>query len=314
MNGVPSSRVPLTPSICGLMAQHLGYAVESFERWGIRIVDVNRLREAQRLLQEVCDDGAFPSDPSRLGRVAHALQDAHDFRYITSCMPRERLEPIARDLQLAVGGDLRRDATNRVAYQYQSQFLVGALIAFAGSEPIIQKNQARRTPDYWILNGTSYYAVEVKRPASEAGASKLLKSASKQLSIRPCHVGAAVFDLSDCIDMPLFEAGRSEEPARILNDLVAQHSVKLEDQIFDEESRRFLPGFERIGVLVSFARAFWWNPNDMSRANLIGAARFVAFHPKGLRTLTYHRTEWLREVFYRGLVACGYDVTRGVAK
>jgi hypothetical protein len=302
------SRYPLAPEHVGALASNLSETIAKFRRWDVRVLDVNRLERGRRMLEDVARNGAYPSDTSKLRLIGAALADALEFRYISHAMPEERLEILTKDLQKSVGGTLMREGS-REAYQFQTQFWVGAVIGLAGVTPIIPPPRQTKSPDYFIQNGTIYYGVEVKRPSSVAGAERALKDAARQLAAANVS-GAIVIDVSDCIAPDAFELVdsplNSTPPA--WEGEFRRIAEKLEGLAFDDERRQVRPEFFPATVMLITANVCRWNLSDLRHPDLKRLCRFGCFFRVNQRNLAYHRAVWLQDVLYKGIQAAGHEV------
>lgn len=301
-------REHLTPNACGPLAENLLESVERFRSWGIRVPDSSRLIRSAQVLLQVHEAGVYPVAEQRLIEIGRALQDAHDFRYIGACMPPDRLDPIALDLQEAVGGTRVDYEESRAPYQFQVQYLVGAILGFGDVTPITPIASDKSYPDFYFQNGTLWYGVEVKRPASVKGAPRLLNKAARQLSKLRLHSGVVVMDLSECVSNTVEFVRSGSSANRNLEGELETRAEYLEDIVWSEPQRRRRAGFENVGVLLTVARAMVWNMDDLSHPFLQQRCRFATFNDHSGNNLLRIRNRWLVDTFYRGLQAAGYEV------
>ena len=302
-----------TAEWCADMATYLDECVGVLETWGIRIVGPNRLRRAADILRKIGTAGQYPPDPERLRSIGHAIRTAHDFRYIAACLPGDRLRELAVDLQRSVSGDLDERSDDRAGYQYQTQLVIGAVIAFADHAPVIPALDSPARADYYVENGTHWYGIEVKRPGSLSGARKGLKKAAQQLGSTSVHMGATVLDLTDLFraeETMIVARGPAQAERHGLSQSLATTSLKLEEQVFDDDRRRFKTGYEHVGAYLAFVRGCVWNLDDLRYPDLFQQARFATFSPTTGHTLWWHRAQWLVEMLRAGTEATGHRVWR----
>lgn len=307
-------RIELTPKACAALSENLSDVLNTLERWGIRVLDISRLRRSQILLYDLGEAGSFPSDPGRLSRIANAIWDAHDFRYISSCLPARRLEPIARDLQKAVGGTISRDHSDRTPYQFQSEFVVATAFAFGGAEPVFPTSEEHEKPEFFVTIGTRNYGVEVKRPSSLEKGRRAVRKAARQLALPGIDFGIAVVDVTECLPGELrhiVSGPRSETVFDSFKAEVKRMGSVLEDQIWDDRRRRYCPGGASVAALVTVARSSAWFLDDLSHPSLVPYMRVAVFSPSPGRTLRWHRTQWLLKTLLTGMTAAGYRMEYG---
>lgn len=314
---LPRDPLRLTPEVCGFLANTLEESVENLESWDVRVADVNRLREAVGRLRATENDGSFPSDTDALRAIGFALRTAHDFRYITSCLPPDRIEVVAKELQQAVSGTLEQSNPDRTGYQFQTQFWIGAVVSFSGHEAVIPSPASRARADFYVQNGLNWYGIEVKRPGSLKAAKKRLKKAAQQLKSTDVHMGVVVLDLTDLFDqeeVAIVAAGPAEMERERLGARLAKISFQLEEQIFKESSGRFVPGYEHIGGYLAFVRGFVWDLNDLRFPDLFHQARFATFSEDAGTTLWWHRAQWLVRMLLNGIEAAGHRISTDPSK
>lgn len=305
---IPDRR-PLTPDLCKHMAGFLGDAITKLRAWNVRVLDVSRLEVERRLLLDVATRGCYPHNPAQLRQIAHALRDAHEFRYISASMPEARIEQLVKELQRTVGGTPDRRSCKREAYQYQTQFWVGAILGFGNVRPIIPPTSSRRSPDYLLRNGTLSYGVEVKRPETPEGAERQMLSGARQLASAGVG-GAVVIDISDCLAPEATEVihGNESDSAELESAQTFQAiATRLEQLAFDDDRNQPRAEFLPATVMVVMASVFRWRLDDLRYPDLIKLCRFAAFW-KNRNTLAYHRTLWLRDILFRGMQATGHNL------
>jgi hypothetical protein len=223
-------------------------------------------------------------------------------------MPAERLDPIALDLQEAVGGTRVDNEESRAPYQFQVQYLVGAILAFGGVTPITPIASDKSYPDFYFQNGTFWYGVEVKRPTSVKGAPRLLNKAARQLRKLRLHSGVVVMDLSECVSNTVDIVYPGSSATRDLEGELVDCAERLEDVVWSEPQQSRRPGFANVGVLLTFARAMVWNMDDLSHPFLQQRCRFAVFNDRGGNTALQIRNNWLVNTLHKGFRAVGYEV------
>ena len=307
-------RIELTPQACVALSEDLSDVLDALERWSIRVLDVSRLRRSQVLLYDVGAAGSFPADPGKLSRIANAIWDAHDFRYISSCLPPQRLEPIARDLQKAVGGTISRNHPDRTPYQFQSEFVVATAFAFGGAEPVFPTSEEHERPEFFVTSGTRNYGVEVKRPGSWAKGRRAIRKAARQLASPGIDFGLAVVDVTECVSSEvqhIVSGGRSEAVFDSFKAEVNRLGGALEDQIWNDRRRCYRPDGASMAALITVARSSAWFLDDLSHPSLVPYMRIATFNPSPGRTLRWHRTQWLIKTLLTGMTAAGYRMEYG---
>jgi hypothetical protein len=306
----PPTSLPLTPQVCGFLADELEHVIKKLRGWNIRVLDVSRLARHSKVLRQISLDGAYPRDPEKLRLAVRALLDAHEFRYILPCLTDDQVPHFAKQLQLAIGGSVDRDELDRMPYQYQTQFWVGAALAFAGVQPMIPAESGRKSPDYVIENGTIHYGVEVKRPRSAASCEKAVVDAVRQL--RSAKVGGAVVvDITDClsnIDLVVDEDGGGPAPSDLIQAEFMDISARLEALTFNPAQNMPRPSFLPATVLVVVGTILRWDVRNQGHPDIGRLTRFVAVNRSSGPTLEYHRTSWLRDLLFEGFRAVGYDM------
>jgi hypothetical protein len=273
------------------IADRLAGAIESLQRWDIRVAESGRLRAAEKVLRQVALAGTYPSEPEELHRVAEAIRTAQDFGQIMDALGPERSERLAGELQRSVKGTLEGRETAREPYQFHTQFWFGAALIRAGLDPEVPTDR-RRNPDFVVCPGTVRYGVEVKRPSSERGAFDLLRSARDQLVAARLH-GIVVMDLSDCLEdmglrrvVPTAAQGPHEE----LKPAFKEFRDRLGNVVWDAERRQHRPGFSSVIGIWVLARGWRWTLDDLTRPEYFEAQGMLRFASvRG--NVWYHRTD-----------------------
>lgn len=307
-------RIELTPQACAALSENLCDVLDALERWDIRVLDVSRLRRSQILLSDVGATGSFPENPEKLSRIANAIWDAHDFRYISSCLPAERLEPIARDLQKAVGGTISRNHPDRTPYQFQSEFVVATAFAFGGAEPHFPTSEEHERPEFFVTNATRNYGVEVKRPSSWRKGRRAVRKAAQQIAQPGIDFGMAVVDVTECISSEVRNIVAGQRSEAVFDSFKAEVKSKgsvLEDEIWDDRRKCYHRGGASVAALVTVARSSAWFLDDLSHPSLVPYMRVTCFNPSPGRTLRWHRTQWLVGTLLNGMTAAGYRMEYG---
>jgi hypothetical protein len=201
----------LTPAGCAALAVAIEDAIEVLELWHIRVRPDGRLRQAARHLTRVATAGSYGADAAELARTAAAIRLANDIYVITRTLPADRQAVIAEEFAPILGGTLDGDSSDRRAYEAQTQFWIGALLAFSELHPHIPGVTVTKRPDYEIRVDDVWLAVEVKRPSATAGISRGILVADRQIrsAKRP---GFIVLDVTDL--HPPVSPGRAHAPDR----------------------------------------------------------------------------------------------------
>lgn len=248
------------------IADRLAGAIESIERWDLRVAESGRLRAAEKVLRRTAEAGAYPADPKELHRIASAIRVAQDFGQIMEALGPERSERLAAELERALKGTLEGVEKEREPYRFGTQFLFGAALVRAGLEPEVPTAETRN-PDFVVCSGTLRYGVEVKRPSSQRGAVDVLSSARDQFEAAGLR-GIVVVDVSDCLEevglqdcVPSFTVPPHEE----LKPAFRAMRTRLGDVVWDAARRRHRPGFSSVVGLWVLARGWRWALDDLSR-------------------------------------------------
>ena len=254
----PTALIPFTdfsPSACSALVAAIDDAIEVFRRWQIPVGRATRLLEARRRLVKVAAQGSYGATPNELYNTAKAILIANDFYGISRTMTDERGAPIADELKVALRGPLSEiDTKNNNAFDIQSQFWFGTVLAYSGLHPAILDSKNTR-PDYLISVDTLLCGVEIKRPSSPSSAWSALSSAASQLH-KFGKPGVIVLDLTQCIEADGLILHNAFPPARqIAGDRFFPLIDRLAERVADYSHS---DKFKRILVLQMYARFFNW--------------------------------------------------------
>src|ERR1044072_3106883 len=187
-----------SPQACSALAVALQDVIAALERWNVRINPDGRLRVAQRHLIKVANSGSYGETEEELIQTAKAAALAKDFYEISNALNKDREDPIAEELAVAIRGTLDGKSKNKSPYAIQSQYWVGMLFAHSGLKPAVLSGTTGAKPDFVVSLGTLDIIAEVKRPSSVKSALRCLESAADQLRDSKMP-GVICLDLSECI-------------------------------------------------------------------------------------------------------------------
>ena len=143
---LPFSR--LSPSACAALAAAIDDALEIFDRWQLPIGMSTRLLKARSRLLKVSNQSSYGENSDELYETAKAILLANEFYLISRTLKEDRAEPIAEELEVALGGTLNEiEAKKKTAFDIQSQFWFGTVLAYSGLHPAIPDSKRRR-PDF----------------------------------------------------------------------------------------------------------------------------------------------------------------------
>ena len=247
----------LTPEACSALAAALRDAIAVFESWNLP-VRLGRLRHAERHLRQVAEQGSFGTTHAELIQTAKAAFLASDFYLISTALNKERDDPIAKELAVALRGNLDGNSKNASPYEIQAQYWVGMLLAQSGLRPAVPLIEGRK-PDFVISVGSMSCGVEVKRPHSFKSVGRLLSDAAKQLRDYKLP-GVIALDLSECIVSDELIIPNGTIPA---SDVVRQRLYPAANKLMNYvDSYARSDKFSRIIALVVFARYWVWKSLD----------------------------------------------------
>lgn len=288
------------------LASNLTSAVTTLRKWGVRVHDGGRVWDMIRLLQSVAEIGRFPERRNSLVQVGYAASDAQELTQVARVLPTIRLQPVAVELQRAVAGVLGIQA--EAAYQAQSELWVGAMFAHSNTLTAIPTKSSGKAPDYVLRNGNVEYSIEVKRPAGNLRAPKLVSEAAAQLRGSRYHGAGLVVDLTDCLASDVAVVVDSGPPRPDWGDAEIEIMTnELFHQIFNTSSGHIRAGRDHIFSLVTFARLLHWNHDDLSRIYLDRKISHRTIHPNSGANLRAHRARWLARLLSRGMERAGYQ-------
>ena len=302
------SNTEFTPANCTKLARRLESALGKLESLGVRIPLQGRLARAVGRLEGLRGKKEFPSDREELRVLSYAIIDAVEVSQIAECLAESAGGTIIPELQKLMGGSEGRVGEGASAYQYQSQYLVGAMFAYAGIRPLVPSSRVdgRRLPDFLLPNGNSYVGVEVKRPSSRSAAKRLVRSAAGQIRYTKDTGCGVVVDLTDSLleEPVLFGTSGSEVP--LLQRAFLEIAGDLEQSVMSD--RRFAQGFPDRGMFLG-ARARFpvWDLEDLTSLRIQQQVKGAVFYRvKGC--LPHLRSEWAMKSLYAGMREAGLDV------
>jgi len=248
-----------SPEACRALVVALQDSITVFENWNIRISPDSRLRVAQRHLAKVAEAGSYGETDKELIKTAKAASLAKDYYEISNALRKDRDDPIAEELALAIRGTLDGKSKNKSPYAIHSQYWLGMLFAHGGLKPAVLSKSTGAKPDFVVSVGTLDLVVEVKRPDSLKSALRSLEAAADQLrgSKMP---GVICLDLSECIVTDDLIIPREGVWARkVIDERMAAAQEKLINHINSYTSS---DKFSRIIDLVLVARYWVWKSLD----------------------------------------------------
>lgn len=305
MANTEQTNFELTPTRMGDIADQLEDSILKLRSWGIRVIDAGRLRSAVRTLRKYHSVGSFPKNRGQLIAIAQAAREAQEFIEISDVLPDEELKPLADNIQQAVKGTPGTARTQ--AAQYQSELWVGAMLASSGLSTAVVTAAKGRRPDFVVLIGTMLYPVEVKRPAAELDAPRLIREAGQQIEGPKYHGGVIAVDLSDSLPDDLairFGEGPPEENP--LREALVRLSGELHAEIFDESAQSIRPGKHHIFCIHTFARTMYWDEADLSQMYLKRLVISVVFYHRAENNLRGYRARALQDALHDGIRAQGH--------
>ncbi len=253
----PQQRFDAT--LAGELANVLAAAIEVLQNWDLRVAATGRLRRAEAHLRAVALRGEIGNEPSNLIRTARAARLAVDFYHIATALNDVRDDSIARELVVALGGTLEADSKDTSAYEIQSQYWVGVVLAQSGLRPTVPSGSGQ-LPDFAVTVNDLSLGVEVKRPRSVKAAKPVLSKAADQLSAfgRP---GMIVIDLSAALGAnSLIVPEDGMAPAKqVLQQRLNRVGDSLRDYVYTYDRS---PKFKRILSMLVFARYWVWSSVD----------------------------------------------------
>jgi hypothetical protein len=262
-----------TPAACAALADAIDDALDVFNEWELPTGMNTRLAKAKNHLLGVADGDSYGKTPEELLLTANAIRLANDFYLISRTLKTDRAEPIAKELESALHGPFIAVESKRIpAVDFQSQFWIGVVLAYAGLHPKMPVKDGR-TPDFIISPTSLECGVEIKRPEAPHTAFDCVASAASQ--IRSYGVpGVIALDLSRCIRVDDFIL---TDDAAAAMELMQQRffllSRKLRKNI---ETYSLSDKFKRVLLLICFARYFIWTPEG--KTDEINK-HFISFEP-----------------------------------
>jgi hypothetical protein len=258
MGKYPIAIIPfagLSPAACTALAAAIDDALEVFGRWQLPTGMSTRLLKARGHLMKVARQDSYGATPDELYETAKAILLANDFYLISRTLKEDRADPIAEELKVALGGTLREiDTKKKSAFDIQSQFWFGMVLAYSGLHPAVPDSKKRR-PDFLINVGTLSCGVEIKRPKAPETAWRAVSSAASQLNEYGLP-GVIVLDLTRCVNADELILHKGPLTAR---QIVKRRFYPLVNQLTKAASGYSRSDkFDRIILLKMYARFFNW--------------------------------------------------------
>ena len=300
----------LTPPRMGHLADQLDEAigaldVRAMSDWRIRIPPDTRLPKIVRRLREAAAEESFPECPSQRALIAQAARDAQEFAEISWVLPVDALRPLRHRLQQAVFGTLGQ--TRHKAYQAQSELWTGAVLTRSGALTGVRLSDEGKSPDFILSNGTTEYAVEVKRPTNPRRALDLVSKAAGQLRNDRYHGGAIVVDLTDCLGSELGDlSGRGRPRVDEVEAKIKELTNPLRKQVFGDSSGRIQARYRHVFALVTFTRGMCWDLDDLSQMHPLRHVLWIPFLHGG-NPEQNRAAFWLAELIDKGIGETGHQ-------
>jgi hypothetical protein len=287
----------LSPSACSALAAAIDDAIEIFSKWQLPTGMSTRLLKARGRLLEVVKQGSYGETSDEIFETGKAILLANDFYLISRTLTDDRADPIAEELEVALGGTLTEVETKKkTPFDLQSQFWFGTVLAHSRLHPSVPDSRKRR-PDYLINVDTLLCGVEIKRPESEPSAKRALSTAASQLNEYGLP-GVIVLDLSRCIGADDLILHSGEPTARqIVNDRFYPLANQL---IRAVGSYARSNKFDRVLVLQMYARFFHWTVGGINDADMGFFFKSTVF-PDACSGLVVKQSERIRDLIAGGL-------------
>ena len=295
----PAADGIFTPERMADLARGLEETIAKIEQWGIAVRVESRLPKTVKLLQDVASNGSFPKSQAELKKIAHAASDAQELILVRGMLPPEPLDSTVTILRRAIGGTLGV-TLHEEAYQAQSELWVGAALSCAGVRLGVLTKPEGPSPDYVVWNGTSEYAIEVKRLAGDSSVRRRVSRAAKQTRSSRYHGGALYVDLTDWLPSDVtirFASGPPDLDSPQV--LIARRIDQLRKEIFNDQINRIRQRRIHLFAVTAFARFIHWDLTDLAQVHL---SRYIAplWFWHSAKDLRYHRARWLAELLHNG--------------
>lgn len=295
---VSYSEIPIRP-LCDIAREavlDIDHSLEALRTFGVRVPADSRLHQARDVLAEAIGTGSLI--PSHRGDELglRALEIAFDFAAIADALPPSD-GPVAamrRELTTSLTGPIDPPDEAKGPLQLQSQLIVRSALQLGGGAPYHPTHSpgaGRKSPDVLLANGSTEYAIEVKRPRQSRSILSRLDDARDQLDGFGVS-GGIVLDITDCV---------RDTSSTALESHVRELALSLYDRIF-VTGQGYRPGYERImmaGVLVRRA----WTTDESERSAMVEVHTIstIGIFASARGTLADRRARWLRSTLEDGL-------------
>jgi hypothetical protein len=286
----------LSPPACSALAAAVDDALDIFCRWQLPVGMSTRLLKAKSRLLKVANQNSYGETSDELYETAKAILLANEFYLISRTLKEDRAEPIAQELEIALGGTLSETKSkNKNAFDIQSQFWFGTVLAYSGLHPAVPDSKKRR-PDFIINVGSLSCGVEIKRPQSGESAWRAISSAASQLRAYGLP-GVIAVDLSQCVGADELILHRGAVAAR---QIVRHRFYPLVNQL-THAVRNYSRSdkFDRILLLKTYVRFFNWTPGEKEDADMGFFFRSTVF-PTACSGLVTDQSERIQNLIVRG--------------
>jgi hypothetical protein len=271
----------------------LDQAAATLATWGVKLPAGGRLPQARDILDHAAETGELVPKDRGDDLGLRALEFALDYAAIADTLPPTRVAAVRRDLETSLGGALAPPDELMGPVQMQSQFVVRAALVRAGLSPDhpTQSHHVGKNPDLILENGIARYAVEVKRPRTEAGFLARFDDARDQL-VEYGLPGAVLIDVTDCVrSFPLADIDRE----------VRRLALTLYDRVF-VTGRGYKPGYRSIMVAGTFGRVAWQTVDGTEQSMVsVHTSSVVGVFATTQGNLLDHHGKWIRQHFQDGL-------------
>jgi hypothetical protein len=286
----------LSPSACLALAAAVDDALDIFGKWQLPIGMSTRLLKAKGRLLKVANENSYGENPNELYETAKAILLANEFYLISRTLKEDRAEPIAEELEIALGGTLgETESKKKSAFDIQSQFWFGTVLAYSGLRPAIPDSKKKR-PDFIISIGSLSCGVEIKRPQSKESAWRAISSAASQLRAYGLP-GVIAVDLSQCVGVDNLILHKGAVSARRI---VQRRFYPLVDQLTNAvRTYSRSDKFDRILLLKTYARFFNWTLGKKEDADMGFFFRSTVF-PTACSGLVTDQSERIQNLMVRG--------------
>lgn len=280
--------------IAGEAISDIDQASKKLRAWGVKIPSNGRLVQARAILQHAAGTGEMVPLHRGDDLGLRSLELAFDYSAIADTLPPKRVAAVRRELESSLAGHLDPPEESMGPLQLQSQFVVRAAFVRAGVAPQHPTHSPRlgvQSPDLILENGLAKYAVEVKRPKTEAGLLSRFDDGRDQL-LGYGLPGAVLVDVTDCV---------RSAPRTSVDDEVRRLALRLYDRTF-VTGRGYNPGYGCVMVAGTFARIAWHSVDASGHSMVdVHTSSTIGVFATTEGNLLDHHGKWIRRTFQDGL-------------